>query len=547
MVEGQLRMKDQTKEYVDRGDALEHWSYLDYFLGTYDGKTLANAPSRQGRSRSLRVAYREGSNRPGHCRIIRSADHETMPYFPGQWFPKRDSVNENGLFEASMLALLKPWRSVLELKRPGETFKQAFESFVCDASDDTHVTIRNIEFFHESCGSARNQDDETLNTGGPVNENEPPDVADDGDDNDDRQGEVFDNVITDEQISRVIDNPFSAREQLFADTAMGIGFDSGALTDALFHVASQRPAAQPSDAQLGQFQRWEKLISGVTETEETSLTFDETIHPTFDVNTILNDVAVEPSVQCLALESPAAIVSSVVLNKRQTMVHDIVANHLRAHLRGQNPKQHLMVVHGQGGTGKSALLNALSTTFDNEGASSLLAKTAMSGVAASIVGGQTLHSWGALPINTPHSIKWVTHPSKETDQRRKKNMGCALWLTIDEMSMLTTPLLVLLSQATGVVRTGLDPVDASVPFGGLNVILLGDFHQFPPVASSTRELYNSTFNAHVLATVRKQTLRRSENSSLIGPSVTYPILLCHHGTKQSSSLLATVFVARGMK
>ena len=69
-------------------------------------------------------------------------------------------------------------------------------------------------------------------------------------------------------------------------------------------------------------------------------------------------------------------------------------------------------------------------------------------------------------------------------------MGDVLWLTIDEKSMLTTPLLTHLSQVTGVVRTGLHTMDLSYPFGGLNVVLIGDFHQFPPIASTKRELYN---------------------------------------------------------
>ena len=39
IIEGQLLVKDQIREYMDQGSQLEHWSYLDYFLGTYDGKS----------------------------------------------------------------------------------------------------------------------------------------------------------------------------------------------------------------------------------------------------------------------------------------------------------------------------------------------------------------------------------------------------------------------------------------------------------------------------------------------------------------------------
>ena len=120
-------------------------------------------------------------------------------------------------------------------------------------------------------------------------------------------------------------------------------------------------------------------------------------------------------------------------------------NHLQDHLSQRNPPQRLLIICGQGGTGKSALLNAISKTFNNMGASNLLAKTAMSGIAASIIGGQTLHSWAALPITTPCSEKWLTHPSKEVQAHQKKNMGSVLWLTINEMSMMTTCLLVHLS------------------------------------------------------------------------------------------------------
>ena len=197
----------------------------------------------------------------------------------------------------------------------------------------------------------------------------------------------------------------------------------------------------------------------------------------------------EPTASIIEQETGSIENSNCILNERQTMVHTIVTNHLRDHLLQKNPPQRLLIVHGQGGTGKSALLNAISRTFDDLGASHLLAKMATSGVAASIIRGQTLHSWAALPIFTPRTDKWITHPSKQIGTRRKKNIENVLWLTIDEMSMLTTPLLLFLSRVAGVVKTRLTATQPSLLFGGLSVILFGDLHQFPPVAKPTRELY----------------------------------------------------------
>ncbi len=60
-----------------------------------------------------------------------------MPYFPGPWFAKRDKENINGLFEASMLALLKLWRLLMDLKKGTETFRYVFTNFLSQSSNST--------------------------------------------------------------------------------------------------------------------------------------------------------------------------------------------------------------------------------------------------------------------------------------------------------------------------------------------------------------------------------------------------------------------------
>lgn len=98
------------------------------------------------------------------------------------------------------------------------------------------------------------------------------------------------------------------------------------------------------------------------------------------------------------------------LNEEQSMAFSIVAEHLREILLGNDPPQLLMVVHGQGGTGKTRLLEAITKLFTDVGCADRLAKTALSGVAVCQIGGKTLHSWGTLPAGKgmPRKDSWIS-------------------------------------------------------------------------------------------------------------------------------------------
>jgi hypothetical protein len=136
------------------------------------------------------------------------------------------------------------------------------------------------------------------------------------------------------------------------------------------------------------------------------------------------------------------------LNVEQRRAHDIVASHLQQHLLGSSPQQLLMLILGEGGTGKSEVIRAISETFKEWRASALLAKTATTGVAASPIGGSTVHSWAALPIATPKAEDWITKQSKTSLTTRTRNIGpCKFWI-VDEISMLTKETLTLMSQVT---------------------------------------------------------------------------------------------------
>lgn len=496
MIDGKVEIKQKLAEYVNRGDALESWSYLDFFLGTYDGKTLKVKTSPRGRPPNIRVPYKPNTQPQGRCRILRSSGHDTMPYFPACWLARRMDNAEGGLYEASILALLKPWRSLTDVKDESQSFRTAFDHFLTTTSQENRNMVENMDFFHESSRTASANHASTDNA-----HNIQTTVTS----TDEVTNANIDNVVppgnnnwivTEEIIASAIDRPFSTQELKYADNAISVGNAAGAFAVHTVHVLPTKTPLPATPEQINQFSIWQTAVANFT--AQDLETEDEHGHETIQPNSQLinhpplhhNDT--EPNVTVSTSVSQYKQITNHSLNDRQTMAFNIIINHLDQHLQGKKPPQRLLIVHGQGGTGKSTLLNAISQAFQERNVSHLLAKTATSGVAATMICGQTLHTWAALLIKIPTTDRWLMHPGKATDRRRKRNVGRALWLMIDEMSMLTTPTLEFLSCVGCVVRAslGIDGNNTGVAFGNLNVVLLGDFHQFPPVATSKRELYS---------------------------------------------------------
>lgn len=136
-------------------------------------------------------------------------------------------------------------------------------------------------------------------------------------------------------------------------------------------------------------------------------------------------------------------------------------------------------ITGPAGTGKSFLLNYLKDEYKTKS----LHITASTGIAAINVGGQTLHSWaglglGNLPINeTLRNILSV----KGTYLRKK--LRSAKILAIDEISMISAEIFDMLNNLLKVVRQN------ERPFGGIQLILFGDFLQLPPVNKENGEIF----------------------------------------------------------
>jgi intein/homing endonuclease/energy-coupling factor transporter ATP-binding protein EcfA2 len=130
---------------------------------------------------------------------------------------------------------------------------------------------------------------------------------------------------------------------------------------------------------------------------------------------------------------------------------------------------------GPGGTGKSFLLQMLYTVLPGR-ITKKVALTALTGCAALLVHprAKTLHSWAGVGL----AKESATHLIKEIRKSRKSSMR---WITtdvlvIDEISMMTPELFEKLDEIGRAIRR-----TPNQPFGGIQLVLVGDFYQLPPV------------------------------------------------------------------
>ena len=131
---------------------------------------------------------------------------------------------------------------------------------------------------------------------------------------------------------------------------------------------------------------------------------------------------------------------------------------------------------GPGGTGKSFLLETLHAHYKTQ-SKKKLAITAMTGCAAVLIGSfaKTLHSWAGIGLGRGdmEAIATMVASDKRKGPRWRQT-GC---LVIDEVSMMTPALLELLDMVGRKARKCLDQ-----PFGGMQMVFVGDFYQLPPVS-----------------------------------------------------------------
>jgi len=168
---------------------------------------------------------------------------------------------------------------------------------------------------------------------------------------------------------------------------------------------------------------------------------------------------------------------------------------------------------GQAGTGKSTLLRQFldSTAMD-------VAVTAPTGIAALNIGGTTVHRWCGMQLGPQDGEDFLqaaerleSHPAVHGARKRVRGTDV---LVVDEISMMAGRHLDFLNYWLKRIR------ECQEPFGGLQVIFLGDFLQLPPVRTDQTKPYDWAFLSEAwkeadFKTIKLEKVRRQNDRPFI--------------------------------
>lgn len=129
---------------------------------------------------------------------------------------------------------------------------------------------------------------------------------------------------------------------------------------------------------------------------------------------------------------------------------------------------------GAPGSGKTHTVNEYVAYLRERGVEPAI--TASTGIAATHIGGMTIHSYSGIGIRTKMSKQDLQNIAT-SDHIAKRILRTSV-LVIDEVSMLAPGVLSMIDAVCREIKKNAEP------FGGIQVVLVGDFFQLPPIVKA---------------------------------------------------------------
>jgi len=158
---------------------------------------------------------------------------------------------------------------------------------------------------------------------------------------------------------------------------------------------------------------------------------------------------------------------------------------------------------GSAGTGKSftlkAIIDYLKLNNINYGI------TALTGCAAVLINGQTIHSFLGLGISRNIQDIYKGLSKFKTSLNKIKNLQT---LIIDEISMMDDELFTVINNLLMLVKNN------DYVFGGVQMILVGDFHQLPPIKGEYCFLSDVWIKLNLTTVILTELIRQKDDNKL---------------------------------
>lgn len=137
-----------------------------------------------------------------------------------------------------------------------------------------------------------------------------------------------------------------------------------------------------------------------------------------------------------------------------------------------------ILITGPGGTGKTFLIRRIVQEMCHK----IIGVSALTGAAATLmtdIHARTLHSWAGISakdLSVDQQIRYVSRKADAVKRWQDTDI-----LVIDEVSMLTPQIAVYLDEVGRRIRGRVFKGNKDIPFGGIQLVFVGDFFQLPPI------------------------------------------------------------------
>ncbi|KAJ3009702.1 hypothetical protein NUW54_g2705 [Trametes sanguinea] len=434
------------------------------------------------------------------CIKVLQRTKRQIPVPIGPRLPRQDRENERARYSRLMTALFVPWRDVHDLKRSDEDWISALQRHKSGFSPEVLAILENMQLVHE-CKDSRDdhmRDREKRRhlrqKKGRSDGAEERQYADEDElgidcsqeeilthlqsvdaSRSDQQmqlhARVLDCIATAEQyqLFRHQGNQIDVHTQLAETNVDELPASSSRLETAWRMEYDNRRTQWKEQLSIDDINRNQNQDTNVEDIPEIAVRSQSDLSHIESAD--VTQVRIAPAF--MPTENRVVDIDSHILrwtlNHEQSRAFRIIAEHSNQ----VRPDPLRLYIGGFGGTGKSRVIQALTAYFEEKNQARRLRLASYTGIAARNVAGVTLHTALALDQRS----------SRRPLGSKTRGDLAAMWegvdyLLIDEVSMVGCKLLAQISEAL------CDAKGKTDPFGGVSIIVAGDFAQLPPVGET---------------------------------------------------------------